>query len=89
MKFIEKFVDLPRLIKTLYIMLLAIMLVFVILKLVFNIWYPIAGESVTFINICEIIDGTKVIKYIIMFVFYCISANIIFLTNTKQKFYRR
>lgn len=89
MKFIEKFVNLPRLIKTLYIMLWAILIAFVVLKLCFNIWYPIAVESVTFINICEFIDETKILKYVIMFVFYCVSANILFLTAIKRKFYKK
>lgn len=80
MKFIEKFVNLPRLIKTLYIMLWAILIAFVVLKLCFNIWYPIAVESVTFINICEFIDGTKILKLAINLVLFLFTANIIFLT---------
>lgn len=80
MKFIEKFVDLPRLIKTLYIMLWAIMLIFVILKLVFNIWYPIAVESVTFMKVCNFVDDTPFIKLALNFILFILTANIIFLS---------
>lgn len=89
MKFIEKFVDLPRLIKTLYIMLWAVLIGLVILKITFNVWYPIVMENNTFTKVCSFIDSKDYLKLLTNFILYVFTANILFLTFTGRFKYER
>jgi len=47
---------------------------------VFNIWYPIAVESVTFMKVCNFVDDTPFIKLALNFILFILTANIIFLS---------
>ena len=83
MKVLNKFVNLPKLIKTVWIMLWAILLGLSVIKILFNQWYPIIVEDMWFINLCVFIDSNVVLKYGITLLFYLFSANIIFITMQK------
>jgi hypothetical protein len=89
MKFVEKFVNLPKLVRRIWILLWAILLGLSAIKILFNKWYPIVVEDVNFTNICEFIDSNVVLKYGIMLLFYILSVNIIFLTTIKRMWYRK
>lgn len=85
--FILKIVNLPKLIKRLWIILLASLFILVAMKLCFNTWYPIIVENDFIINICNFIDDNKIIKYIIAIILYLFNVNIIILISTIQKRY--
>ena len=89
MKFVEKFVNLPKLVRRIWILLWAILLGLSAIKILFNKWYPIVVEDVNFTNICEFIDSNVVLKYGIMLLFYLFSMNIIFLTSIKRLWYKK
>lgn len=88
MKFINKFVNLPKLVRTVWIMLWAILLGLSAIKILFNKWYPIAVDNVYFVNVCDFIDGNIVLKHGIMLLFYLLSANLTYLTSTKRMKYK-
>lgn len=85
--FILKIVNLPKLIKRLWIILWLSLFILVAMKLCFNVWYPIIVENDFIINICNFIDDNKIIKILLYLVFYILNCNIIFLTSTIQKKY--
>lgn len=85
---ITKIVDVPKLVRTIWLILWLTLFIFVIAKLCFNIWYPIVVENEIFINVCNFIDNNIILKYGIMFVFYIINLNFIFLTSTRKKKYK-
>lgn len=83
--FILKIVNLPKLIKRLWIILWLSLFILVAMKLCFNIWYPIIVENAFIINICNFIDDNKIIKIILYLVFYILNGFLILLIYTKQK----
>lgn len=87
-KAISNIVDLPKLVKTTWIILWITLLMFLGLKLCFNIWYPIVVRSQTFIYVCDFIDNHRWLEFCIGIIFYLFNINIIFLTTTKSKKYK-
>lgn len=87
-KAINEFIDLPKLIKVIWIALWVILAYFVVLKLLFHKWYPIVVENQIFINICSYLDNTLVLRHLIKLVFYFVSCNILILSGLTQKKYK-
>ncbi len=85
LNFINKIVDLPKLIRRIWILLWVILIMLLVLKFCFGIWYPIVVENETFINVCNFIDNTKWLNIGIMSIFYTFSANVICLTGLGRK----
>ena len=75
-KAINKIVDLPKLVKTIWIILWITLLMFLGLKLCFNIWYPIVVRSQTFIKVCDFIDNNLWLEFIIGLMCYLLNINI-------------
>lgn len=88
MKITKKIVNMPKLIKTIWFLLWAILIAMLVLKKLFNVWYPIVVKWEGFISFCSFIDKNEVLRYFIMFVLYVASANIMFLTLIKSKTYK-
>ena len=86
-KAINKIVDLPKLVKTIWIILWITLLMFLGLKLCFNIWYPIVVRSQTFIKVCDFIDNHVWLEFSLGILFYLFNINIWFLTTIKSKKY--
>lgn len=84
MKWIEKLVDVPKLVRRVWLILWITLAIFVVAKLCFNMWYPIVIENENIIKICSYIDNNELVKYIIMLMFYLLNANIIFLTFIRK-----
>lgn len=84
-KAINKIVDLPKLVKTIWIILWITLLMFLGLKLCFNIWYPIVVRSQTFINVCDFIDNQRWLEFSIGIILYVYSLNIWVLIAIKKK----
>lgn len=87
MKYLEKILDVPKLILRIWLILWFILFILLGFKFCFNIWYPIVVDNEKFIAICSFIDTTTILKYSIMFLFYIISANFWVLTfNARLKY---
>ena len=84
MKWINKLVDVPKLVHRIWLILWITLAIFVVAKLCFNMWYPIVIENENIIKICSYIDNNELVKYIIMLMFYLLNANIIFLTFIRK-----
>lgn len=82
---INKIVDVPKLVKTIWIILWITLLMFLGLKLCFNIWYPIVVESNTFIKVCNFIDNHLWLEFGIGIILYVYSLNIWVLSAIKKK----
>ena len=86
-KFINKILDVPKLIRTIWIMLWVILIILLVFKFCFNLWYPIIVKNEVFINICNYIDEHKWLIVTIMFILYFLSVNIISLTCMGKRKY--
>lgn len=88
-KFINKILNVPKLILTLWIMLWIILAILLVMKFCFNMWYPIVINNEWFINMCNYIDDNRWISLILMGTFYVLNINILFLVGTGNKFYNK
>lgn len=87
MRRIEQLVDVPKLVLRIWAMLWIVLIILVIFKLCFNIWYPIVVDSSWFTRVCAVVEDTKLVRNVIIGVFYMLSANIIFLTSIRSMKY--
>lgn len=89
MEFINKILDVPKLVFRLWLSLWIVLFILLIMKYCFGVWYPIVVENEKFITICEFIDNNIWIKYILLSIFYLLSFNIFILTATNKKKYNK
>jgi len=61
-------------------MLWIILILLLILKFCFNLWYPVVSENETFINICNFIDEHKIVHDILLYSFYMFNFYFCYLT---------
>lgn len=86
-KFINKILNVPKLILRLWIILWVCLAILLFLKFCFGMWYPIVSNNETFNNICKFVDDNIIAYKILSLVLYVFSFNIIFLTATcKMKY---
>lgn len=85
---INKMIDIPKLIITIWLLLWVILFMLVVFKFCFNIWYPIVVENEKFIAVCNFIDNNIILRYIILFTLYLINFNIYYLTCRKSIKYK-
>lgn len=84
---INKMIDIPKLIITIWLLLWVILFMLVAFKFCFNIWYPIVVENEKFIAVCNFIDSVPCIRYIILFLFYMLNSNVVYLlAKAKDKY---
>ena len=86
---INKIVNLPKLVHRVFILLWVVLGLCLVLKFLFNQWYPIVVNSKLIILIEDYSNNHKWLYYAINYIFYSLSGNIIYLTATKQKMYSR
>ena len=72
-KFINKIADAPKLIRRIWILLWVILIILLVMKFCFGIWYPIVVKNETFVNMCMFIDDNPLLTAIIMGIFYVFS----------------
>ena len=83
----EKLFDTKKLVFRIWICLWIILIMMVIFKFCFNIWYPIVEDNKYILAISRFIDDNWVVKTIIMYVFYVFNIFIVINTTTnKRKF---
>ena len=87
--FINKILDTKKFIFRLWIVLWLCLLILLVLKFCFGIWYPIVSNNETFNNICKFIDERLWLYQIISFILYFTSFNIVYLTCTSKKKYSK
>lgn len=84
---IEKLVDLPKLVFRMWLLLWFTLIILLVMKFCFGIWYPIVVKSEAFINICNYIENTTWLSNLIMLIFYIFSITLTYLISCgKPKF---
>lgn len=86
---INKIVNLPKLVHRVFILLWVVLGFCLILKFLFHQWYPIVVESKLIIAFGNYVDEHKWLYYVINYIYYSFSGNIIILTALKQRMYKR
>lgn len=86
-KFINKILNVSKLIITIWIILWVILILLLILKFCFNMWYPIACDNKVFTQVCSYIDANKWLYVLVSGILYVVSLNIICLTCIGKKKY--
>ena len=86
-KFLDKILDMPKLIKTIWIMLWIILVILLIFKFCFGMWYPIVVKNETIMSICNYIDNHKWLRFILIGIFYSLNFNISYLSCRCLKKY--
>lgn len=69
-RFIDKILDVPKLIRTIWLMLWIILIILLVLKFCFNQWYPIVIENQWFKNLCDFIDNNKWCYNVLLYLLY-------------------
>ena len=93
---INKFVDLPKLVRRVWLILWAILGILLIMKYCFNIWYPIIVNNDILIEIGVFLDNTHILSIpglsivlkvanMIAEIFYCFNVIIAYLICLKKK----
>lgn len=85
-RFIDKILDVPKLIRTIWLMLWIMLIILLIMKFCFNIWYPIVIKNQSIMEFNSFIRDSW-LRYLIQGVFYFISSNILYFTTTIKKKY--
>lgn len=85
-RFIDKILDVPKLIRTIWLMLWIILFILLVMKFCFGIWYPIVIKNENFITFNNFLTNSW-LKYVIQSAFYLISANLIYLTTCNKSYY--
>lgn len=87
-KFINKILDVPKLIIRLWIILWLCLIILLIMKFCFGIWYPIVIENKTLLNISDYVNNSW-LKYLILFLFYAFNINFVYLIACRKIKYLR
>ena len=85
-KFINKILNVPKLILRLWIILWVCLAILLVLKFCFGIWHPIEIENEWFLKLNDYLRY-PIPKYIVLSLFYFASVNIIYLTCRIKKKY--
>lgn len=85
-KFIDKILDIPKLIRRIWIILWLLLGILLVMKFCFGIWYPIVIENEWFLKLNDLIKISW-IKYLILSIFYLINANLLYLISCTKKKY--
>lgn len=82
-KFLNKILDFPKLIIRLWITLWLCLIILLIMKFCFGVWYPIVVENKTLLNISDYVDNSW-LKYLILFLFYAFNINFVYLIACRK-----
>ena len=84
MKWISKILDVPKLIRRIWIILWITLFLLVLMKLLFNEWYPIVVDNENVTKVFIFIDNNYILDCIIRFLFYLTNSFITYLTCCKK-----
>lgn len=85
-KFINKILDVPKLIRRLWFLLWILLAILLVMKFCFGIWYPIVVKNENLISFNDYICNTWM-KYLILVPFYLLNANLVFLISCAKDKY--
>ena len=85
--FINKILNVPKLIRRIWLLLWILLAILLVMKFCFGIWYPVVSNNEIFNNMCKFIDNRKWLFKIVMLLFYILNFNLAFLTCIGQKKY--
>lgn len=85
-KFIDKILDIPKLIRRIWIILWLLLGILLVMKFCFGIWYPIVIENEWFLKLNDYVQ-TSWIKYLILALFYMFSDNFLYLISCSKSKY--
>lgn len=77
-------IDKSKLIRRIWLLLWIILIFFTIIRLCFDVWFPIVVENIVFIKFCKFIDKYIWLRKIITLIFYLFSSYILFMTSIKK-----
>lgn len=83
---LSKLVNIPKLIHTLFILLWIILIILLVMKFLFNQWYPIVIKNEAYINVCNFIDTHKWAYYSITYISFNITDYIWILAASRKKY---
>lgn len=81
--FINKILDVPKLIIRIWIILWICLIILLVMKFCFGIWYPIVIKNQILLDMSNYIDNSW-IKYLILSSFYLLSSNLIYLIACRK-----
>lgn len=85
--FINKILDMPKLVRRIWLLLWILLVILLVMKFCFGIWYPIVSNNKIFNNVCSFIDDNRIIYNGIGLILYIFSVNIITLSCLNKKKY--
>lgn len=85
-KFINKILDVPKLIRRLWLLLWILLAILLVMKFCFGIWYPIVVKNENLIAFNNFICNSWS-RYIILSIFYLLNANLLYLISSIKKKY--
>ena len=86
-KFIDKILDMPKLIRRLWLLLWILLVILLVMKFCFGIWYPVVSNNAIFNSVCNFIDDNRIYYIILGLILYIFSVNIIVLTCMGKRKY--
>lgn len=85
-KFINKILNVPKLILRLWIILWVCLVILLVLKFCFGMWFPIVIENEWFLQLNDIFKNNWA-RYLILCAFYILSDNFLYLISCAKKKY--
>lgn len=79
-QFINKILDVPKLILRIWIILWMCLAILLVMKFCFGIWYPVVSNNEIFNNVCKFIDENKWLHDGISYILYVFSFNLTYMT---------
>lgn len=86
-KFINKILDMPKLIRRLWLLLWILLAILLIMKFCFGIWYPVVSNNEIFNSVCNFIDENRIVYMGIGLALYILNINVISLTCMNKRKY--
>ena len=83
--FINKILDVPKLIRRIWLLLWVLLIILLVMKFCFGIWYPVVSNNEIFISVCNFVDNNKWLEYTIMLLFYILNSFMMIFIMTKTK----
>lgn len=84
--FVNKILDMPKLIRRVWILLWVSLAILLVMKFCFGIWYPIVIENENLNKLNDLITNSWV-KYFILALFYMFSGNLLYLISSTKRGY--
>ena len=87
-KFINKILNVPKLIRRIWLLLWICLVILLVMKFCFGIWYPIVVKNVNLLKFNDFICNSWV-RYVILGMFYIINLNVLYLTSCVKRKYNK